>query len=72
MIRMKLDNENIKRLEYIHKEELLAFLSLVIQGDFEESPEKTKDMIKKKLFDLKINIGYLVEQYLQEKIIKED
>lgn len=72
MIRMKLDNENIKRLEYIHKEELLSFLSLVIQGDFEESPEKTKDMIKKKLFDLKINIGYLVEQYLQEKIIKED
>lgn len=64
---MKLSNENIERLKYIHENELLSYIHFITFDEYEEIQIKTKERIKKKLQELKINVGYIIAQYLEEK-----
>jgi hypothetical protein len=62
---MKLTPENEFRLNNIHKNELLGILSMVTSGEYDELPEASKNRIRVKLHDLKISLGYIIDQYLE-------
>lgn len=63
---MKLTPENVFRLKNIHDNELLAILSLVAYGEYDDLPELSKNRIRIKLQDLKISLNYIITQYLKE------
>ena len=62
---MKLTPENEFRLNNIHKNELLGILSMVAYGEYDDLPEPSKNRIRVKLQDLKISLGYIIDQYLE-------
>jgi hypothetical protein len=62
---MKLTPENEFRLKNIHDNELLAILSMVASGEYDELPETSKNRMRVKLQDLKISLSYIVDQYLE-------
>lgn len=58
----KFDNMSFdERISYIKNNEMLALLSVITSDDFEELPEKSKERIKKKLLNLKICLGYIID-----------
>jgi hypothetical protein len=63
---LKLTPENVFRLKNIHDNELLAILSLVAYGEYDDLPELSKNRIRIKLQDLKISLNYIITQYLKE------
>lgn len=64
---MKLSEENIRRLEEIHKSELLAILYMIVEEDI-----KITETMKSKIKQSRINLGYILNQYLKEKEAKNN
>lgn len=68
---MRLNKDNLERLKNIQKKELIQYLSMFIQDDYDEYPPKTKKRIKEKIQELKIDISYIMLQFSEEQYEKE-
>lgn len=64
-----IDNLDLKeKMKFIHENELIAILGMVTSGEYDSLLHQSKETIRNKLFDLKICLGYMIEDYLNENI----
>lgn len=64
-----IDNLDLKeRLQFIHENELIAILGMVANGAYDELEDISKKTIRLRLWNLKICLGYMVDDYLNENI----
>ena len=67
--RKTMDNLDLKeRLQFIHENELIAILGMVANGAYDELEDRSKKTIRLRLWNLKICLGYMVDDYLKENI----
>lgn len=63
------DNLDLKqKIQFIHENELIEILGLFTSGEYDNFQDTSKERIKNQLWQLKLCLVYMVDDYLNENI----